>query len=247
MCNLVNVNASDQRYLDLIHSPLFNPTANLSQWLSLPPSLASLQPRVSAFSRPLLPVLLPGISMDLASWTLLPSSVRTEQEAADFVRRYHTYNARSEDMAQRASYRASFEGGKRCVLPVLGFYEWQHLDAQGTPDPAGRKTLRHHIFRPDSQILYLGGLFSEWQGRRTFSVITTPSNHLMSRIHNAKQRQPLFVDHNELEEFLEADSIDRFCVPREDIELEALPDEPNKTPPADKPPRKNEGEQLELF
>lgn len=252
MCNLVNITGIDQRYLDLIASPAFDRSESFSEWFASPERDAILKDRVSAFARPLIPILALDAAgtiashqnprFDLASWSLIPPHVRSEAEAADFVKRYYTYNARSEGMAERPTWRDAVRARRRCVVPVVGFYEWQHVDTDGRPDPGGRKTVRHFIYRADGRLLLLGGLYGEWQGRTTFSVITTASNALMTEIHNTKQRQPLFLDDTELDEFLGAESIERFCVPREDIPLESVTEVGQKS--ASTP---TGGGQLDLF
>lgn len=143
-----------------------------------------------AFSFPELPALCSGRSEEfrLFRWGLIPSWVKTEAEA-DLIRT-KTLNARSESIGTKRSYSASFKS-KRCIIPVRGFYEWQHN---------GKKKIPWYIYSRDNDVFSLAGLYSEWlpgPGREsvsTFTIITTEANELMADIHNSKKRMPLILN-----------------------------------------------------
>jgi putative SOS response-associated peptidase YedK len=124
----------------------------------------------------------------LMQWGLIPAWVKT-RESADEIR-YKTFNARAESVDSKPSFTASFSS-RRCVVPVKGFYEWQHT--------ADRK-IPWYIYRSDKEIMSLAGLWSEWVDTstgeliNTFSVITTDANKLMADIHNSKKRMPVIIE-----------------------------------------------------
>jgi len=143
-----------------------------------------------AFGLPELPAVCSGnpASIRILKWGLIPSWVRSEQDAAEI--RLKTFNARAESIDKKPSFSPSLKS-KRCIVPVRGFYEWQHTAKGKIP---------WYIFSADGQILSLAGLFSEWvqsstgEVLSTFTVITTEANVMMSDIHNSKKRMPAILN-----------------------------------------------------
>lgn len=141
-----------------------------------------------AYSLPHLPVVCsgkpPGIR--LLRWGLIPSWVGDESEAQEIMLK--TFNARSETVSTKPAFRDSF-WSRRCLVPVRGFFEWQHL--------GGRK-IPWYITLRDEEIFSLAGIWDSWtlQGGvtiETFSVVTTRANELMEEIHNTKKRMPVIL------------------------------------------------------
>ena len=122
------------------------------------------------------------------TWGLIPAWVRNRESAEEI--RFRTFNARAESLDSRPSFSASFSS-KRCLVPVRGFFEWQHTATRKIP---------WYIFRSDSDLMSLAGLWSEWtdtstgEQLNTFSVITTDANELMAKIHNSKKRMPVIIE-----------------------------------------------------
>ena len=79
-----------------------------------------------AFSLPEIPAVCSGMSdrIRLLKWGLIPSWTRSIDDANSI--RYKTFNARSESIATKPSFSSSFRS-KRCIIPVKGFFEWQHI------------------------------------------------------------------------------------------------------------------------
>jgi len=79
---------------------------------------------------------LPAICSDspekirLLKWGLIPSWVKSS-DAADEMR-LKTFNARSDSVDNKPSFSSSFKT-KRCILPVAGFFEWQHRGKENIP------------------------------------------------------------------------------------------------------------------
>jgi putative SOS response-associated peptidase YedK len=143
-----------------------------------------------AFGLPDMPAVCPGKpdTIRLLKWGLIPGWVKSGASAEEI--RYKTFNARAESVADKPSFAASFIS-KRCIVPVRGFYEWQHL---------GKRKIPWYIYRSDNDVMSLAGLWSEWMESSTglpistFSVITTDANELMSEIHNTKKRMPALLE-----------------------------------------------------
>jgi putative SOS response-associated peptidase YedK len=136
--------------------------------------------------------LLPAICSDdqavlrLLRWGLIPSWVADEQEAEEIMMK--TFNARSETIDTKPAFRESF-ARRRCLVPVRGFFEWQHI--------GGRK-IPWYIRLRDEDVFSLAGIWDSWEIKggvtlNTFSVVTTRANELMAEIHNTKKRMPVIL------------------------------------------------------
>jgi putative SOS response-associated peptidase YedK len=153
-----------------------------------------------AFSFPDLPVVFGdtagGRQIDLMKWGLIPSYTVSSTEALRI--RDKTVNARAETIEERPSFRNSFPT-RRCLLPVNGFFEWQHLCGAKIP---------WYIYNPGESIISLGALYDRWsddEGRsflNTFTIITTRANSLLSKIHNTKNRMPLIITKEQEERWI---------------------------------------------
>jgi putative SOS response-associated peptidase YedK len=143
-----------------------------------------------AFGLPEIPAVCSGNpgSVSMLKWGLIPEWVRSSEDAEEI--RYKTFNARSESITTKPSFSSSFIS-KRCLVPVNGFFEWQH---------AGKEKIPWYIYLPDNQIITLAGLYSEWTHSvtgeilLTFSIITTEANELMAEVHNSGKRMPAILD-----------------------------------------------------
>lgn len=141
------------------------------------------------FLRPFLPFTAmetPEI-VDLARWKLLPYIVKNETEATSYA---NTFNARSEEIFTKFSYKSHI-GPNRGLLWVNGFFEPNH--------PKPKVTVPYFIRAVTGEPFSLGCVYSNWLNHdtgeviRTFSIITTPPNKLLSQIHNEGQRMPLII------------------------------------------------------
>lgn len=175
--------------------------------LALEPAYA-----ISGFVHPQLPVLLsetPG-KITTAQWGLIPHWVKTREQAHELWNQ--TLNAKGETIFEKPSFRSAAPTRKCCVL-VNGFYEWQTNGKTKTP---------HFIYLHNHEPFALGGLWDDWVDTttgeicRTCTIITTPANELMARIHNEKQRMPLIIPAGEERQWLNAvdeESTRRMIVP----------------------------------
>ena len=146
-----------------------------------------------AFGLPEIPAICSGNNSEiqLLKWGLVPSWTRSIEDAN--VIRYKTFNARSESIDKKPSFSFSFVS-RRCIIPVKGFFEWQHAE---------RKRFPWYIFHYEDEILSIAGLYDEWIETNTgsvlstFSIITAEVNELMSEIHNSAKRMPVILDSSE--------------------------------------------------
>lgn len=80
----------------------------------------------------------------------------------------HTYNARTETVAEKPSYLDAWRLGRHCILPVEAFYE---------PDWRSGKAVATRISRADGQPMGLAGIWTGWKSPsgeilRSFSMLT---------------------------------------------------------------------------
>ena len=143
----------------------------------------------NAFGLPEIPAICstePG-KIKLLRWGLIPSWTRSAEDAKSI--RFKTFNARSESLATKPSFAAPARS-KRCIVPVKGFYEWQHV---------GNDKIPWYIYHAEDEILSLAGVFDDWvetttgEKYSTFSIITTDANELLAMIHNSGKRMPAIL------------------------------------------------------
>jgi putative SOS response-associated peptidase YedK len=143
-----------------------------------------------AFAIPELPVICSDdpSRIRLLKWGLIPSSTHDMTEASDI--RMKTFNARAESIDTKQSFSASFRS-KRCLVPVKGFYEWQHT---------GKQKIPWYIYHSENEIITLAGLYDVWTESSTgevfttFTIITTEANEMLAEIHNSAKRMPAILD-----------------------------------------------------
>jgi putative SOS response-associated peptidase YedK len=132
-----------------------------------------------------------------SSWGLVASWAK-DKEKADMLRK-GCLNAKSEDIWETASYR-NLIGKKRCLIFLNGFYEFRHV----TKDDK----IPYLIGLKNQKTFATGGVYDTWvdkvtgEVRNTCSIITTPANPLMAKIHNTKQRMPLMFTKENMYEWL---------------------------------------------
>ena len=157
--------------------------------------------RISGFTSPGMPLLRsdPDSPAELGRWGLVPAWVRDAARAKKI--RSGTVNARWESLSSKPSFRDSWPG-KRCLVPVEGFYE-PHVED-------GRRS-SWYIRRKDGELIYLGGIWQENPlspeegGGLSFSVLTLDARDLLARVHNDKLRMPLLVASERMDDWLFSD------------------------------------------
>jgi putative SOS response-associated peptidase YedK len=95
-------------------------------------------------------------------------------------------NARAETVHEKPMFRASMEK-RRCVIPSTGFYEWDCM----------KKKFQYNM--PDSPLLYMAGIFSQFDGDNRFVILTMDSNSSVKDVH---ERMPVVLTEKQVEEWL---------------------------------------------
>lgn len=167
------------------------------------------QNHINGFDFPESPVILdekPNIITHL-NWGLIPSWSKDEM-----IRKY-TLNAKIETLEDKPSFKNSIN--KRCLVIADGFYEWQWLDAKG------KNKVKYEIGLENEELFAFAGLYSEWindntgEIRKTYTIVTTEANLLMTEIHNVKKRMPVILKPEDEQKWLEHSSIFNFKYPYE--------------------------------
>jgi putative SOS response-associated peptidase YedK len=130
--------------------------------------------------------------LDRYRWGLVPSWAKDDKIGN------RLFNARGETVAEKPSFRSAF-AKRPCVIPVDGFYEWDHRP--------GRNRQPHFFTREDEEPLLLAGLYEHWRNPEelggeplaTCTVITTTPNADMDEIHD---RMPVVLARNDFETWL---------------------------------------------
>jgi len=123
--------------------------------------------------------------IQLYQWGFLPNW------AKDISFRKHTLNAKYETLNEKPSFKDAIHN--RCLIIVDGFYEWQWLD------PKGKSKQKYLITLPNNELFTLAGLWNHWthpqtqETLKTYTIITTEANELMSQIHNSQKRMPFIL------------------------------------------------------
>ena len=144
---------------------------------------------ISGFAHPELAVITTKAPDEFSfmKWGLIPFWTQDEMKGGLFAK--NNLNAKSETVFHLPSFKSVIKS-KRCIIPVTGFFEWRDCNKQKYP---------YYITLKEESIFSLGGIFDTWPNKSTgeiinsFSIITTPANPLMAKIHNLKERMPLIL------------------------------------------------------
>ncbi|MCA1816601.1 MAG: SOS response-associated peptidase [Acidobacteria bacterium] len=110
-------------------------------------------------------------------WSLVP---RWTPDARDFLKKFATFNAKSETAAERASYKTPLRK-QRCLILANGFFEWK--------DEGGRGKVPHFIRVRDEELFAFAGLYDVWESRdraeriESCTILLTEPNDVVRPIH----------------------------------------------------------------
>jgi putative SOS response-associated peptidase YedK len=120
-----------------------------------------------------------------ARWGLVPSWSRDAKGGARMI------NARIETVTEKPAFKTA-AARRRCLMPALGYYEWQKTDHGKVP---------HFLHAPDGELLAFAGLYELWRDHSladddpnrwltTCTIITQQASDLLGEIHD---RNPVIV------------------------------------------------------
>ena len=143
--------------------------------------IADYRPRWNAAPTSKLPVVVSRHgerTLTLMRWGLVPSWAKDIKIGAS------TFNARAEGVDKRPAFRAAWKAGRRCLVIADGYYEWREADKQPFAVALGNRGP-----------MTFAGLWDIWRAPdgnplKSFSIITTQANRLLSPLH---PRMPVLV------------------------------------------------------
>lgn len=109
-----------------------------------------------------------GLHFKPMRWGLVPQWAKDPSIGSKLI------NARAETLGEKPAFRQALRS-RRCVVPISGFYEWQRL---------GRGKQPCFISGADGKPLTLAGLWEDWNGLLTFTIVTVPANEKLAPIHD---------------------------------------------------------------
>ena len=121
------------------------------------------------------------VSLDPLRWGLIPYWCEDQKGGRKPI------NAKCETVSKLPSFGDAYRR-RRCILPIDGFFEWKAIK--------GKAKQPYAIAMRDGYPFGLGGVWENWKDPisgewiRTFAIITTDANELVSEIHD---RMPLIL------------------------------------------------------
>ena len=118
-------------------------------------------------------------------WGLVPFFAKAELGALP-VWKFPTFNARSEELEQKPSFRHTL-AKQRCLVLINGFYEWTGEKGHKTP---------HYVFLPDYRPFALAGLWDRWTSKDgalelvSCTVLTRAAGDFVRALHS---REPVIL------------------------------------------------------
>lgn len=117
----------------------------------------------------------------------------------------HTYNARSETVASKPSFRSAWRMGQRCIVPAEGIFEPYYETPESAP-------VRWRIQQPGEVPFAIAGVWEKWTetatGREVFSfamlTVNADGHPVFQRFHKwgDEKRMVIILDPHEQDEWL---------------------------------------------
>jgi putative SOS response-associated peptidase YedK len=148
----------------------------------------------------------PTRRLRLMRWGFVPPWAKAGSDGAPESKGPLMINARSDKVSSSPVFRTSVKG-KRCLVPMTGWYEWR-----ANPDtPSGKKARKTPFFMTpgDDELVCMAGLWSVWKPAKdaepllSCTIITTDAVGPLADIHD---RMPLMIDVHDWDRWLDPDN-----------------------------------------
>jgi putative SOS response-associated peptidase YedK len=142
-------------------------------------------------------------------WGLIPPWAKTADDGGPDSKGPLLINARAETVTTSGAFRNSAKG-KRCLIPMDGWYEWRP-NRDGKTGKSAAKT-PFYMHGADGELLFMGGLWSTWRPKDaprdtppllSCAIITTESAGPLADIHD---RMPLTISERDWDRWLDPDA-----------------------------------------
>ncbi|WP_444679492.1 SOS response-associated peptidase [Halomonas sp. E19] len=140
----------------------------------------------------------PALEALAGTFGLLPAWAKDDKLAR------RTYNARSETVATKPSFRTAWRQARHCIIPAAAIYE---------PDWRSGKAVATRIWRRDGKPLSIAGLWERWRSPAgdvvhsyTMLTINADDHPLMSNFHRpgAEKRMVVLLPQARIKDWLTA-------------------------------------------
>lgn len=192
----------------------FEPRKNLSSRFKIKLVIGSLHENYNISPGQTIPVVIKaetGNEIVDMKWGLQMSIPKPGQKP------FAPFNARSETVVEKAFFRRFL--GNRCIIPAIGFYEWQKKGSAKQP---------FFIHKRSEDYLSLAGIYNTIKDKdgkdiHTVTILTTDANSVLEPIHD---RMPVIIKPEDEEKWLSSNNLDEFVPlmkPYNPEEMEAYP------------------------
>jgi putative SOS response-associated peptidase YedK len=133
-------------------------------------------------------------------WGLVPFFAKAEPGVLP-VWKFPTFNARSEELEQKPSFRHTLKQ-QRCLVLINGFYEWTGEKGKKTP---------HLIYMDGHEPFALAGLWDRWRSKDgelevvSCTVLTRAAGEFMRKLHT---REPVILPSDRYDAWLDESHAD---------------------------------------
>ncbi len=136
------------------------------------------------------------LELTFARWDLVPRWWKKPLSE----KKFSTFNAKGEEAATKASFRASFKD-RPCLVPMSGYYEWK--------GPRGQKQA-YAIAKRNRRWFFVAGLWDramiDNEPLESFTILTTDAAPDLEHIHH---RMPVIPDQSSAADWLRASPDER--------------------------------------
>jgi len=145
----------------------------------------------------------------LMRWGLVPPWAKTSEDGGPDTKGPLLINARSDKVTSSPVFRNSAKG-KRCLVPMDGWYEWRPNGETASGKKAPKTPF--YMYGGDGEMLFMAGLWSTWRPKEaprdsapllSCTIITTDAAGPLAEIHD---RMPLTISKADWDRWLDPDA-----------------------------------------
>ena len=145
----------------------------------------------------------------LMRWGLVPPWAKTAEDGGPDTKGPLLINARADKVTTSPAFRNSAKG-KRCLVPMDGWYEWRPNGELASGKKAPKTPF--YMYGGDGEPLFMAGLWSTWRPKEaakdsspllSCTIITTDAAAQLSDIHD---RMPLTISEADWDRWLDPDA-----------------------------------------